>query len=571
MTRGASSAPAWIHVGATPDELHAGHGSTDGSVVHLLYRAAHVAVDPLMPHRVVVLHGLRRVDVVPTSAFARSVPVRGSLSGVSIPIAIEIPRALQSSCARSMFGLCPLRSDRNASCGRPASVAARFVLQPRCSSCASTKSASRRLTGPVGLLLIGVFTSVLGSAVRDWAWGRRCVPAPLCFRVAVEPVISSKPADLWISRDQDRLSGDGLTRDGGLSRSSGSSRRSRFRAVPPRRGALLLSSVPGFLRSPAAVDARRCTRAIQTPLLVPSCRLCSRAVVYACGLYSGLVGWQGHGKFLGDALSVCGAHPPRCDVRCTRVAEIAASALFLREQLAAIDRQRDALDLHRALLTEALEVLERDVSPVLPLAGPDPRPVPATPLEEPPTLAMRILGVLRKSGPLTRRQLLSAFEGTDVKAGTLDSAVYRLKARRLVDKCGARFAVVEPEPSDARSSGVADRAVEQGVVETRGDEANAVSGAEERAPSAVTSVGVPDADDPVPLTVRVHEAVATGVAGTRRDLLHHFAAHGVGASKVDSALSNLRRHRKLRSVGGGVIVVGSGASSGTAHAGSPGS
>ena len=162
----------------------------------MLYSAVDVVIHPLTPRRVVVFHGLRRVRVVPTSAVPRSVPVRGSLAGVFIPIAIEIPRALQTSCARSMFGLCPLRRDRNASCGRPASVAARFVLQPRCFSCASTSSASRRLTGPVGFVLIAVFTSVLSSAVCDWAWRCPCVPARLCSRVTVECVIWSKPAVL---------------------------------------------------------------------------------------------------------------------------------------------------------------------------------------------------------------------------------------------------------------------------------------------------------------------------------------------------------------------------------------
>ena len=72
-----------------------------------------------------------------------------------------------------------------------------------------------------------------------------------------------------------------------------------------------------------------------------------------------------------------------------------------------------------------------------------------TPPEEPATLAMRILDVLRSSGPLNRRQLLQAFVGTTVKPGTVDSAVYRLVRRRMVEKRGERFAVVGPQPSDA--------------------------------------------------------------------------------------------------------------------------
>ena len=119
---------------------------------------------------------------------------------------------MQTSCARSMFGLCPLRSDRNASCGRPASVAARFVLQPRCFNCASTSSASRRLTGPLGFVLIAVLTWVLDSAVRDWAWRRPCVPARLCFRVTVER--------LGCPGTKIRSLVDRVTPDGGVSLSS---------------------------------------------------------------------------------------------------------------------------------------------------------------------------------------------------------------------------------------------------------------------------------------------------------------------------------------------------------------
>ena len=263
---------------------------------------------------------------------------------------------------------------------------------------------------------------------------------------------------------------------------------------------------------------------------------------------------------------------------------------FLRKQLGALDRQREALDLRRVRLTEALEVLARDVTPAS-LAGRGPAPVVAgaTPPEEPATLATRILDVLRSSGPLNRRELLEAFGGTAVKPGTLDSAVHRLVRRRLVHKRGTGFAVVEPQPSDAGydgevagsrsavspsgsdgSSGPVDASVDQDVVHTGGD-VDVVSGADMGAPSAVAD-RVPDADDARPLTARVHDAVASGVAGTRPALLRHFAAQGVTAHKVDSALSGLRRRRKLQSVGGGVIVVvGSDAPSGTANAGSPGS
>ena len=90
------------------------------------------------------------------------------------PIVNAIPMALQSSSsARSMFGLCPLKSARNASSGRPVSVAARLGPQPSRFSCACTRSASRRLAGPVGFLFIRVFPSVLDVVVVGRAVARR--------------------------------------------------------------------------------------------------------------------------------------------------------------------------------------------------------------------------------------------------------------------------------------------------------------------------------------------------------------------------------------------------------------
>ena len=126
-----------------------------------------------MRRRRVLSHRLCRLPVFPVSVGPLSVPVSGPLVPVSTPIVNAIPMALQSSCARSMFGLCPLKSARNASSGRPASVAARLGPQPSRFSCACTRSASRRLAGPVGFLFIRVFPSVLDVLVVGWAVARR--------------------------------------------------------------------------------------------------------------------------------------------------------------------------------------------------------------------------------------------------------------------------------------------------------------------------------------------------------------------------------------------------------------
>ena len=172
--------------------LHPGPGHTDGSVAHVLYCAATAAADPVMPHRGVVFQGPCQLDVLPAPAVARSVPVSGSSVRVPIPIVIAIPRDLQTSCARSMLGLCPLRSDRNASSGRPTLLAARLVPQPRCFSCACTSSASLRLAGPAGFLFIRVFTSVLHVAVFGCATDPR-IALVLCSSCAgVEPLGSRR-------------------------------------------------------------------------------------------------------------------------------------------------------------------------------------------------------------------------------------------------------------------------------------------------------------------------------------------------------------------------------------------
>ena len=251
--------------------------------------------------------------------------------------------------------------------------------------------------------------------------------------------------------------------------------------------------------------------------------------------------------------------------------EVIESIAFLRERIAGLDRQR-------ARLVRALEALQDESTPSgraspLPLDG-------ASAPEDPLSLATRIFGVLRKSGPLSRRQLLRAFEDTDVKAGTLDSAVYRLKERGLLDKRGDRFGIAESEAAAAgaaaetgassasdRPSGPVGAAVEHGAPQVLGDRWVVPVGEDRARAGAVPPDRVPDENNAVPLTVRVHEAVVTGVAGTRRALVRHFGEQAIPESAVDTALSGLRRRGKLKSVGRGkIVVVGSGASPGPADA-----
>lgn len=249
--------------------------------------------------------------------------------------------------------------------------------------------------------------------------------------------------------------------------------------------------------------------------------------------------------------------------------EVAASIVFLRERIAGLDRQRVSL-------VRALEVLQGESPPSVGESSP---PLDsASGEEDPPTRAAQILGVLRKSGPLTRREILRAFEGAAVKASSLDSTVYRLKARGLIVKRGARFAIPESQVvagpgAEAVASSAPDRStgpvrapIELGAPQVQGDR-RVVPVAEDRAAAAAAPPEpVPDEDHAGPLTVRVCQAVVTGVAGTRRDLVRHFAPQGFSESAVDAALSGLRKRGKLRSVGrGAIVVVGSGASSETAE------
>ena len=536
MTLRVSSRPACIPVGVAPDELHLGPGNTNGSVAHVLYCAADAAVDPLMRRRVVVFHGLCQLALFPASAVARSVPVSGSSVRVSTP-----PRALQSSCARSMFGLCPLKSDRNASSGRLASVAARLVPQPRCFSCACTRLASRRLAGPAGFRFIRVFTSVLHVGVLGWGYR----PSN---RIA--PVLMLLPSSLWLGPQPAVWNAAG-------------------RAPLLRRARELCSTAVLRARGFGVPDALACSC---VPARKFSILLAWRAGF--CYLFR-----HRAGSFPVTACSPWGSDAPRCRIRGgAEMTEVAESIAFLRERIAGLERQR-------ACLARALEALQDESPPPVRASPPALDGVSAP--EERPTLATQILDVLRMSGPLNRRQFLRAFENTDVKAGTLDSAIYRLKERGLVDKRGDRFSVAGSEgtaagsaaevvapPSSAsdRSSGPVGGAVEPGAPQVPGD-LRVVPVAEDRARAAVAPPDpVLEEDNAVSFTAKVYEAAVTGVAGTRSVMVQHFVQQGFEESAVDSALSDLRRRRKLKSGGRGVIVVvGSDASPRTANAKSQGS
>ena len=156
-----SSWPARIYLGALDQQL-LGSGGTD---LHVLYSVRDVGAYPLMSRRDILPHdpgGFAQCGwhfLLLWFWFLGCVRSHPSRSRATRPSAMQI-----SLCARSTLGACPLRSDRTASCWRPTSVAARLGLQLRCFRCASTKSASRRLTGPVGFVFICASPSVFSRA-----------------------------------------------------------------------------------------------------------------------------------------------------------------------------------------------------------------------------------------------------------------------------------------------------------------------------------------------------------------------------------------------------------------------
>ena len=459
-------------------------------------------------------------------------------------------------------------------------IAARSESQPRRFSCASTRSASGRLIGPVGFLFIGASTSTFRSAAPK---------LPLCAGQPYGSDSASASGSSACSRRSRRLGvlpatlgfllGRGAPQ-GTPCRSSCLSRRCRLRVRP------LLQAPFSFCRCPVSPDS---AGVMHVNARASFRRVCSRFAPFLDGRRFFLAPVLGAcyrqrscQEFSGPS-DVADLHAPSYDARCP-LSEIDKSASFLREQIGVIDRQREALDRRRAPLVEALAVLERDGSDSAPVAAGHT----SSEEEDPPRLADRIMQLLQKNGPLNRRQLLSALDGLDVKPGTIDSAAYRLVKRGRLHKRGARFAAVEPEPhavgsrsepvasrssasasAPDRSSGPLDVGLDDGVVHTGGNN-GVVAGAE--TPVFRPAHGVPDADPALSIRARVLAAVSTGVACTRRDLIRHFGVQGLTEEQVRNALSGLRRRGKLREVAGGVIeVVGSAAPSGRAHAGSHGS
>ena len=240
------------------------------------------------------------------------------------------------------------------------------------------------------------------------------------------------------------------------------------------------------------------------------------------------------------------------------MADLQAVLLSVRESLVELARRRETLQHQLAAVERDHARLSAAVSVIEEHAGAVSRPSSADPMAEP-RLTDRILEALHSSAR-SRADLLRLFAG--VNSNTLDSAVRRLVQRGLVQRQGRRFVPVAGSMSV--SAGVGGSEVDQPRAESgavpvvAGQVPVSVSAAVpvvEDVSGGMAAVPVPRRVDDVPLTVRVREAVATPVATTRAALVEHFAARGIKASAVDTAVAGLRRRGRLERRAGGVLVV----------------
>ena len=249
----------------------------------------------------------------------------------------------------------------------------------------------------------------------------------------------------------------------------------------------------------------------------------------------------------------------------------------VRDQLAVVARRREDLDRQRVDLDREYARLAAAVSVMEEHAGAAGQPSSTDPLADPSSLTERILDALAGSSATSRADLLSLFRPLGVNDNTLDSAVYRLRKRGTIEKRGKYFFL--PSVSSDVPPGGSD------LDRHRADPGPA--GADAALEPAPFVGGVPALDDRTrgtladlpsapaderPLTHRVREAVATLAGPTRAVLVRYFAAQGVKAASVDTAVSGLRKRGQLeRRPDGAFVVFGSDAPSVPADAASQGS
>ena len=251
----------------------------------------------------------------------------------------------------------------------------------------------------------------------------------------------------------------------------------------------------------------------------------------------------------------------------------------LRQKLSILDAQQAVLDRRRESLETALSALqESSPGPVLiPPVSPS-----VVSEDEEPVLAQRVLGVLRRAGPLPRARLVEIFRESDVNPSTLDSALYRLKHRGVVGKRGRAFFVVSPaaalessgagrdaslpaqKPSSGSppvapepplpASGIDPNRVDPPPVGVEAGRAGTVPASDEDSAHAASAPPAASADGPSNREQVFDALVALGPS-TRRALVGHLGTRGIQGGSVDTALKGLRSLTKVERRADGVYVV----------------
>ena len=228
---------------------------------------------------------------------------------------------------------------------------------------------------------------------------------------------------------------------------------------------------------------------------------------------------------------------------------------LVRRQLERVTGRLEHLDRDRADLQRESEQLAGAIHVMEQHAGEAARPSSSDESPGAQPLAERILDAVVSGSAVRRSDLLRLFT-PGVNANTLDSALRRLTQRGLVERRGRRLV---PVPSTGSGSAVDRPAADPGALSVEVDPGRvghpAAAAVVEDASGGTALATPPVPSDDLPLTVRVLEAVGTSNVCNRRDLVQHFAVHGVKEAAVDVALAGLRRRRKLERQPDGTLVV----------------
>lgn len=126
----------------------------------------------------------------------------------------------------------------------------------------------------------------------------------------------------------------------------------------------------------------------------------------------------------------------------TVLASIREDLAVVERRRADLEREREAVEADYVRLSAALSVLEERLQPAGPVSGTDAQ-------ADSPSVTDRVFDAIADSSARTRGELLRKFKPLGVKENSIDSALTRLKRRKLIVKQGRWFVPVDPPPSTA--------------------------------------------------------------------------------------------------------------------------